>query len=114
MVVSLTVTGDRVFAGDQMESCHCFKYRRAENQLVEFADDEVKVQRCFGIDAVVKVVWCLAFFGRGGAFLQYYIMNLKPICVTYAPEAMLDLLFLGAYLVAHRFVYSRSEASVCS
>ena len=42
MVVSLTVTGDRVFAGDQMESCHCFKYRRAENQLVEFADDQVK------------------------------------------------------------------------
>ncbi|CAM9302661.1 unnamed protein product [Scytosiphon promiscuus] len=41
MVVSLTVTGDRVFAGDQMESCHCFKYRRAENQLVEFADDQV-------------------------------------------------------------------------
>lgn len=43
MVVSLTVTGDRVFAGDQMESCHCFKYRRAENQLVEFADDQVSV-----------------------------------------------------------------------
>lgn len=42
MVVSLTVTGDRVFAGDQMESCHCFKYRRAENQLVEFADDQVR------------------------------------------------------------------------
>lgn len=42
MVVSLTVTGDRVFAGDQMESCHCFKYSRAENQLVEFADDQVK------------------------------------------------------------------------
>ncbi|CAB1113081.1 unnamed protein product [Ectocarpus sp. CCAP 1310/34] len=41
MVVSLTVTGDRVFAGDQMESCHCFKYRRAENRLVEFADDQV-------------------------------------------------------------------------
>lgn len=47
MVVSLTVTGDRVFAGDQMESCHCFKYRRAENQLVEFADDQVKIK--FGI-----------------------------------------------------------------
>lgn len=44
MVVSLTVTGDRVFAGDQMESCHCFKYRRAENRLVEFADDQVTVQ----------------------------------------------------------------------
>lgn len=42
MVVSLTVAGDRVFAGDQMESCHCFKYRRAENQLVEFADDQVR------------------------------------------------------------------------
>lgn len=42
MVVSLTVTGDRVFAGDQMESCHCFKYSRAENQLVEFADDQVR------------------------------------------------------------------------
>lgn len=42
MVVNLTVTGDRVFAGDQMESCHCFKYRRAENQLVEFADDQVR------------------------------------------------------------------------
>ncbi|CAM9666346.1 unnamed protein product [Ascophyllum nodosum] len=41
MVVSLTVTGDRVFAGDQMESCHCFKYRRGDNQLVEFADDQV-------------------------------------------------------------------------
>lgn len=41
-VVNLTVTGDRVFAGDQMESCHCFKYRRMENQLVEFADDQVK------------------------------------------------------------------------
>ncbi len=47
MVVSLTVTGDRVFAGDQMESCHCFKYRRAENQLVEFADDQVKT--CAGL-----------------------------------------------------------------
>lgn len=43
MVVSLTVTSDRVFAGDQMESCHCFKYRRAENQLVEFADDQVRI-----------------------------------------------------------------------
>ncbi|CAM9109110.1 unnamed protein product [Choristocarpus tenellus] len=41
MVVSLSVVGDRVFAGDQMESCHCFKYRRVENQLVEFADDQV-------------------------------------------------------------------------
>lgn len=46
MVVSLTVTGDRVFAGDQMESCHCFKYRRVENQLVEFADDQVRGNMC--------------------------------------------------------------------
>lgn len=55
MVVSLTVTGDRVFAGDQMESCHCFKYRKAENQLVEFADDQVKLK--FG--SSYKVVVCV-------------------------------------------------------
>lgn len=58
MVVSLTVTGDRVFAGDQMESCHCFKYRRAENQLVEFADDQVKIK--FGIKCNAFLL-CLCF-----------------------------------------------------
>lgn len=55
MVVSLAVTGDRVFAGDQMESCHCFKYRRAENQLVEFADDQV---RYFSLSLAVHLQIC--------------------------------------------------------
>lgn len=67
LVVSLTVSGDRVFAGDQMESCHCFKYRRAENQLVEFADDQVRpvvslppqsaVPNCFSVSShIIKYV----------------------------------------------------------
>ncbi|KAG5179960.1 putative spliceosomal protein sap [Tribonema minus] len=41
MVVSLNVMNDRVVAGDMAESLHFVKYRRLENQLVVFADDQV-------------------------------------------------------------------------
>ena len=39
-ITSIKTNGDRIFVGDLMESIFFVKYRRAENALVIFADDE--------------------------------------------------------------------------
>ncbi len=39
LVVDIKTVGDRVIVSDVQESVHFVKYKRAENQLVIFADD---------------------------------------------------------------------------
>jgi len=39
LVVDIKVMGERILCSDAQESCHWVKFRRAENQLVTFADD---------------------------------------------------------------------------
>lgn len=38
-VVNIQAVGQRIFASDVQESVYCIRYRRAENQLIIFADD---------------------------------------------------------------------------
>ena len=39
MVVGIQTFGDRIVVSDVQESVHFLRYRRAENQLIIFADD---------------------------------------------------------------------------
>ena len=88
MVLSLTVTGDRVFAGDQMESCHCFKYRRAENQLVEFADDQVNtllIRVCVVVFALSRLRYrvCVIAFALSCSRFRVCVIVFALSCLRY-------------------------------
>jgi len=39
MVIDIKTVGDRIIVSDVQESVHFVRYKRAENQLMVFADD---------------------------------------------------------------------------